>query len=68
MIYTVGDGTRTQLAMRSDGMWFVRRKWRGVWGKWMSAGRRCPYEFGKYLAPGAGHAKLPDDGATADGA
>jgi hypothetical protein len=59
-IYTVGDGKLTQLAQREDGVWFIRRRWRGVWGKWQESGRKCPYEFGKYRAPGAGKARLPD--------
>ena len=59
-IYTVGNGERTQLAQRDDGFWFVRRKWKGQWGKWELAGKKCPYEFGKYPAPRMGKARLPD--------
>lgn len=59
-IYTIGDGTRTQLAQRQDGVWFTRTRFRGLWGKWREHGHRCPYSFGKYLAPHAGKARLPD--------
>jgi hypothetical protein len=59
-IYTVGDGTRTQIAMRADGVWFKREKWRRVWGKWIRCTGR-PYEFRAYLAKHAGNARLPDD-------
>lgn len=59
-IYTVGDGRRTQFAQRDDGVWFIRHKWNGRWGKWWKHGRRCPYEFSKYRVPGAGKARLPD--------
>lgn len=59
-IYTVGDGKRTQMAKRNDGVWFIRTKWHGVWGVWEMHGRQCPYSFGVYLAPGAGNARLPD--------
>lgn len=59
-IYTVGDGTRTQIAMRGDGIWFKREKWRGVWGKWFKCEKR-PYEFTAYLAKHAGNARLPND-------
>lgn len=57
-IYTIGDGTRTQIAMRDDGVWFQRSKWRGVWGKWSQCAKR-PYEFSAYLAKRAGQARLP---------
>lgn len=59
-IYTIGDGTRTQLAQREDGVWFIRTRFRGMWGSWREHGRKCPYEFGKYIAPGAGKARLPN--------
>jgi hypothetical protein len=59
-IYTVGDGKRTQCARREDGVWFVRSKWHGLWGAWREHGSKCPYEFGKYLAPHAGKARLPN--------
>lgn len=59
-IYTVGNGNRTQLAQREDGVWFMRRKWHAVWGTWEETGKRCPYPFGKYLAPRAGKARLPN--------
>lgn len=58
-IYTVGDGTRTQIAMRQDGVWFIRSKWRGVWGKWKDVGTKRPFLTGMYLAPRCGKAKLP---------
>ncbi len=63
-IYTVGDGTRTQLAMRADGQWFKRVKGvgftAGVWLAW----EKCPrdtYQFNRYIAKGAGNARLPDE-------
>jgi len=59
-IYTVGNGQRTQVAMRADGVWFVRHMWRGRWGKWDSVGKKRPFEFGMYEAPRAGLARLPD--------
>lgn len=59
-IYTVGDGKRTQCAQRqADGVWFIRRKWRGQWGKWTEVGRQRPFEFGMYKAPRCGNAVLP---------
>jgi len=58
-IYTVGDGKRTQVARRDDGVWFVRKTWRGVWGKWEEYGVKRPFEFGMYPAPRAGKARLP---------
>lgn len=58
-IYTIGNGKRTQCAMRDDGVWFVRSKWRDVWGAWREHGRKKPYEFGMYIAPRAGSARLP---------
>lgn len=62
-IYTIGNGQRTQLAQREDGVWFVRTRWRGMWSKWRESGPKCPYEFGKYLAPRAGKARLPNGDA-----
>lgn len=59
-IYTIGNGERTQIAQRADGVWFTRQKWRGAWGKWMSVGRKRPFEFGMYRAPRMGKARLPD--------
>lgn len=59
-IYTIGDGTRTQMAQRVDGMWFIRTKWRGLWGKWRECGPKKPFLFGMYVAPNAGKARLPD--------
>lgn len=59
-IYTVGNGERTQIAQRADGVWFMRQKWHGVWGKWQSVGRKRPFEFGMYQAPRMGKARLPD--------
>ncbi len=59
-IYTVGDGTRTQMAMRRDGIWFKRTKnLRNQWGKWDRVGPQCPFLFGKY--PVRGNAVLPND-------
>lgn len=58
-IYTVGDGKRTQLAKREDGVWFRRRSFKGQWGKWEEMGRQRPYETGMYLAPRTGKARLP---------
>lgn len=60
-IYTIGDGTRTQMAQREDGVWFTRSKWRGLWGKWYEVGKHRPFDFGMYLAPGMGKARLPDE-------
>lgn len=62
MIYTIGDGTRTHIAQRDDGIWFIRTKQRGMWGAWREYGRKRPYEFGMYPAPGYGRARLPDVG------
>lgn len=59
-IYTVGDGTRTQLAKRADGVWFIRVKWRGVWGRWESQPANL-YEFSRYIDKRAGSARLPDE-------
>jgi len=63
-IYTVGDGTRTQMAMRADGVWFMRRKGVGfaseLWQAWEKQ-PRCPYEFGKYIDRKAGNARLPNE-------
>lgn len=63
-VYTVGNGKRHQYAMREDGMWFARSRkfdlrdgW--VWGEWKPHGRSKPYEFGMYLAPRMGLARLP---------
>lgn len=58
-VYTIGNGKRHQCAMRADGVWFVRSMWRGEWGKWQEHGRTKPYEFGMYIAPRMGAAKLP---------
>lgn len=58
-IYTVGDGTRTQIAQREDGVWFTRSIYKGRWLKWTEYGRRKPYAFGMYIAPHAGKAVLP---------
>lgn len=60
-IYTVGNGQRTQFAMRHDGMWFMRTRFNNQWGKWLQHGRTRPYDCGVYLAPGAGKARLPDE-------
>lgn len=57
-IYTVGNGERTQVAMRADGVWFMRRKWKRRWSKWDSVGKVRPFEFGLYVVPGK--ARLPD--------
>ncbi len=59
-IYTVGNGENTQFAQRGDGVWFVRKKWKGQWAKWVEHGRTRPYDCGCYLAPRAGKARLPD--------
>lgn len=59
-IYTIGNGERTQIARRADGVWFTRQRWRGVWGKWQAVGIKRPYEFGMYPAPRSGKARLPD--------
>lgn len=59
-VYTVGDGKRTQCAQREDGVWFIRRSFKGQWGKWDECGRRRPFETGMYLAPRAGKARLPN--------
>lgn len=59
-VYTVGNGENTQFAQRDDGIWFVRKKWKGQWAKWVEHGRSRPYNFGCYLAPRAGKARLPD--------
>lgn len=56
-IYTVGDGKRNQWAMRDDGVWFVRSKWRRGWSKWRDIGTRRPFEFGMY--PTGHKAHLP---------
>lgn len=58
-IYTVGDGRRHQWAMREDGTWFVRTRWRGHWSKWRDVGTKRPFEFGMYLVPNLGKAHLP---------
>lgn len=58
-IYTVGNGKRTQCAMRVDGVWFMRTRWRNGWSKWREHGTRRPFEFGMYLAPRMGKAVLP---------
>ncbi len=59
-IYTVGDGTRTQMARRSDGVWFKRVKdLHGHWMAWDEC-RMCPYPFGKYIDRKAGNARLPN--------
>lgn len=58
-IYTIGNGKRTQFAMRADGVWFVRTRWRDQWSKWRENGTRRPFEFGMYIAPHCGCAKLP---------
>lgn len=64
-IYTVGDGTRTQMALRADGVWFKRTKGVGarvgLWGHWEECGKVCPYEFGKYVDRKAGNARLPHE-------
>lgn len=59
-IYTIGNGKRTQMAMRADGVWFVRTRWRNGWSKWREHGTKRPYEFGMYKAPGCGVAHLPE--------
>ena len=59
-IYTIGEGKRTQFAKREDGIWFIRTAWRKGWTAWREFGKRCPYDFGKYQAPGAGKARLPN--------
>lgn len=58
-IYTVGNGKRTQFAKRDDGVWFVRKTFKGQWGKWIEHGRTIPYATGYYIAPRCGCAKLP---------
>lgn len=62
-IYTVGDGTRTQLAVRADGIWFKRTKLFGskaaLWGPWELCKHR-PYDFGIYPVKPAQNARLPD--------
>ena len=58
-VYTIGDGTRTQVAMRQDGKWFERVRWRGVWHAWRQCASR-PYEFSAYLVLPAQNARLPD--------
>lgn len=57
-IYTIGDGTRTQMALRDDGVWFMRTKWRGLWQRWEPQVRR-PYAIGAYIDRKAGNAVLP---------
>lgn len=60
-IYTVGNGKRTQLAQRSDGVWFMRtHSERLGWSKWR-AQPSDPYPTGKYLAPRCGNARLPSE-------
>lgn len=61
IVYTVGNGKRTQCAMRADGVWFVRTWWHRSWGKWMEHGKQRPFEFGMYKAPRCGNAVLPID-------
>lgn len=61
-IYTVGDGKRTQIAMRDDGVWFIRTWERGqFWTAWKRCAKR-PYEFTAYIDNRAGNARLPKDG------
>lgn len=58
-IYAVGNADRTQLAMRSDGVWFMRRReHKDLWGPWREQ-PSCPYPFNKYIDRRYGNAKLP---------
>lgn len=69
-IYTVGDGKRTQIACREDGVWFMRRRdvkgW--MWGPWKRQKSR-PFEGHAYIDARAGNARLPkgDDDACQSG-
>ncbi len=59
-IYTVGDGTRTQLSRREDGQWFIRfNNGRLGWGPWSSCASN-QFEFSRYVSPAAGMARLPN--------
>lgn len=61
-IYSIGNGKRTQVAMRDDGVWFERfhRENKPGWGKW----HRTPDDkrpMHAWYNPSAGKAKLPKD-------
>ena len=61
-IWTIGDGTRTQMAMRADGAWFMHKRDQGahgdLWGKWTRQVRR-PHAIGSWIDPKAGFGRLP---------
>lgn len=65
-IFSIGDGSYRQVALRADGVWFVRfrrlhpKLGIKVWGKWerLTPNRRPDYAW---YNPGAGRAKLPKE-------
>lgn len=61
-IWTTGDGTHTQMSMRGDGVWFMRKRDQGersdLWGPWVAQVRR-PYAIGSWIDHKAGLARLP---------